>query len=86
MLPAGTRAAIRTYLEELGIQDVKVLLMSRNYADGPRQELVFNLTPEHFGSEEKYQQIMPRISWFLPRHYQYLAMKESGQESGFEPL
>ncbi len=86
VLPNLTRAVLREHLKRYGIQDCKILLMNRKKADGILQELVFNLTPDHFGSEQKYQGVMQSMAWFLPRHYTYVSMEEASFKDAFRPL
>ncbi len=85
-LPIQTRAVLRTFLTHVGIPDAKLLLMSRHTPAGPIQELVFNMTPEKFETQEQYENVMRGIGWFLPRHYTYVAMSESTFAESFSPL
>ena len=85
-LPAATRTVVRKFLQGTGVNDAKILLMSRQRLQGLSQELVFNLTPEKFAKKEQFDAIMRCLSWFLPRHYRYVSMPEAGMENGFEPI
>jgi hypothetical protein len=87
ILPAQARAAIRKFLEGLSIVDAKILLMNRRKPDEQfLQELVFNLTPDKFQSHEYFEAVMRSIAWYLPRHYTFVSMHESGRENNFVEL
>ena len=86
ILPMETRNVIREYLSRHGIIDCKILLMNRGTPEGITREIVFNITSDQFENEAKYEDIMGRISWFLPRHYIYDSMNESGFENNFVPI
>ena len=85
-LPGATRTVIRNFLKSIGVNDGKLLLMSRQKPQGVSQELVFNLTLEKFEKKEQFENVMRRISWFLPRHYRYVSMEESTMGNNFEPI
>lgn len=85
-LPAAARAILRQFIEQQGIRDVKVALMSRKYGDEVLQELVTNLTPHKTG-ENLYKALQTHLNWFLPAHYSMVAMDEEGSlKDHFEPL
>lgn len=77
------RSVLREFLIFNGVTSPKVFLMSRSNG---AQELVFNLTPEDFESEEIFRDLMQRLGWFLPRHYSYVGMKEGSFKENFEEL
>jgi hypothetical protein len=85
LLPGDTRTVIRNFLQGLGINDGKLLLLNRPKSGAP-EELVFNLTPDKFGKQEKFESVMRSISWFLPRHYRYVSMPEASMKDSFEPV
>src|SRR5690606_2662464 len=85
-LPAAARTILRQFIEQQGIRDVKVALMSRKYGDEVLQELVTNLTPHKTG-ENLYEALQSHLQWFLPAHYSMVAMDEAGSlKDHFEPL
>lgn len=88
ILPDMTRSVLREFLSANGVKSPKVLLMSRSKALGEKasQDLVFNLTPADFGSEETFRNVMGHLGWFLPRHYSYVGMRENQFEDGFMAL
>jgi hypothetical protein len=87
ILPTQARAAIRKFLEGLSIYDAKIFLMNRRKPDEQfLQELVFNLTPDKFESHEYFEAVMRSIAWYLPRHYTFVSMHESGRENNFVAL
>ncbi len=76
LLPPPVRNAMREYLKYHGLTDVKIVLLSRHTPQGPVQQLIFNLTPEQFEDEAKYEAFSQSLGWFLPRHYLFGAMEE----------
>lgn len=85
-LPAAARTILRQFIEQQGIRDLKVALMSRKYGDEVLQELVTNLTPHKTG-ENLYEALQSHLQWFLPAHYSMVAMDEAGSlKDHFEPL
>ena len=76
LLPPQVRDAMRQYLEHHGHKDVKIVLLSRQTPHGPVQQLIFNLTPDRFDSEEAYQAFTQSLGWFMPHHYLFGAMEE----------
>jgi len=85
-LPKAVRPILRQFLEQQGIHDTKIALMSRNYGDEVLQELVTNLTPEKTG-RELFEALQSHLKWFLPDHYSMVAMDENGAlKDNFEPL
>ncbi len=68
-LPPYARDVLRHFLKTaLGVESPKVLLMHRPSAR-PSQQLIFNLFPEDFETEEAYTTALQALKWFLPRHY-----------------
>lgn len=86
ILPIETRAVIREFLTNAGLENVKIALVNRRRPSGILQELVFNLTPARFQSTEHYEAVMRSIAWYLPRHYSYVSMEESALGENFQPL
>jgi len=88
ILPKDLRHNLREYLVNMGIKEPKIMLIARNYDDETlvSQDLVFNITPAMFQTEQDFKQIMASISWFLPRHYSYMGIDEQTVENGFMPL
>lgn len=84
MLPSKTRHVIQSWLSSQGIAEAKVLLMKRG--NDQDEELVFNLQPDMFPSPEYFESIMNRLTWFLPRHYSVLSMREASMPGSFAPL
>ena len=81
------RAVLHKFLVTNGVKSPKVLLMCRTAQNGNvSQELVFNLTPEDFESEEVFRNVMQRLGWFLPRHYSFVGMNEDRFKDSFMAL
>lgn len=88
ILPTPTRAILKSFLEHKQIKDAKVLLMTTQTPDGREaQDLVFNITPQDFPSQEEFQATAQQMQWFLPRHYSlaFFGENESLKEH-FQPL
>lgn len=88
ILPEMTRGILRAFFITNGIKSPKVLLMSRRSVNTNEvfQDLVFNVTPADFESEESFRRVMQYVGWFLPRHYSYVGLSENGPNDGFMPL
>jgi len=86
-LPGYVRATLRRFLVDgVGLQDPQILLMNRPH-DGPGEQLVFSIYPEDFETEEIYNFVMGRITWFLPRHYPVVSVaKEARLDDHFQAL
>jgi len=81
------RTVLREFLLSNGVKSPKMLMMIRHGENASvSQELVFNLTPEDFESEEVFRSVMQRLGWFLPRHYAYVGMREDSLTGSFMPL
>ena len=86
LLPPAVRNAMREYLQYHGHTDVKIVLLSRHTPQGPVQQLIFNLTPDQFEDEEKYQAFTQSLGWFMPHHYLFGAMEEKVFKGQFAAL
>lgn len=81
------REVLREFLTRNGIKSPKVFLMSRAPKNAEAsQELVFNITPADFESEEVFRYVMQSLGWFLPRHYSFVGMNEDRFNDSFMPL
>ncbi|SDJ47932.1 hypothetical protein SAMN04487898_10340 [Pedobacter sp. ok626] len=88
ILPKMARTILRQFLINNGVKSPKVLLMSRHGSSDEvaSQDLVFNLTPESFESEELFRSVTRHLAWFLPRHYSFAALAEKQFSDCFMPL
>lgn len=88
ILPTQARKHIKKYLLEKGVENPKILLMSRviNGDTGFLQELVFNILPNQFKTEEEYRTVMKDLNWFFPHFYSYVGMSEESFAKDFMPL
>jgi len=87
ILSVLNRKVLREFLISQGVSSPKVFLMSRTISNGDvSQELVFNLTPASFPSEEVFRSVMQNIGWFLPHHYSFVGMNEDRFNDSFMPL
>lgn len=79
ILPQQARHVIAEFLKMNGVKSPKVSLMIRRRKDGKgiSQELVFNLTPDDFKTENVYRYLMHTLGWYLPRHYSYAGFTPS---------
>jgi hypothetical protein len=72
LLPAYVRKVIHQHFKRMGLEQPGVLLMHRPSV--PESNLVFNVFPEMFASEEDFRVALGSVSWFLPRHYSVLGV------------
>lgn len=86
ILPQQTRKLLKDFFELNSIQNPKVMLMVRKTDDEVQQDLVFNITPSLFDSEDQYRNMMQTVTWYLPRHYSIMGLAEENIENGFMPL
>lgn len=87
ILPDATRNILRSYFAAQGAENVKVVMVNRPKGEEFLQQLMFNLTPKDFESEEKFGHVMNWLSWFLPKHYSYGSIDEKALgEENFMPL
>jgi len=86
ILSTRHRAILREFLIGSGIPSPKVFLMSRTVNGETSQELVFNLSPDNFATEQDFRYVMQSLGWFLPRHYSFVGMSEETFKDSFMPL
>ena len=87
LLPQVARDILKRFLTAQGVKDPQILLMARSSEAAKRTDLVFGLSPEDVGGEERLNLLLRWISWFLPRGLPFCAMKkESLGEGAFAPL
>jgi hypothetical protein len=86
VLPECLRKLLRIYFQKNEIISAKILLMARHVGESVSQDLVFNLTPDKFESESRYNQVMQGVRWYLPRHYSYISLSENQFGNDFKPL
>lgn len=86
-LPPYARKAIKEFLtEKTGNAGPRVLLVNdpRNTAG---QLLTFSVFAEDFASKNDFEDVMYRLTWYLPPHYGLVSIaKDSELAKGFEPL
>lgn len=68
-LPGKTRKALRAFLQSIGVEKPKVMMVCRKNNGTFIQELAFNIFREDFNNPDELNNRMAQISWFLPRHY-----------------
>lgn len=88
VFPPYLRRHIAEFLSYSGLKNAKLMLVARNYTDEERatQDLVFNIMPTQFATEQEFNNIMNTIQWFLPKHYSFFGVDELSIENGFQPL
>lgn len=86
IIPAPTRNILKQYLKQYTNTEAKILLTNRAQGEEYIQQLVFNLTPNDFSSEEHFNGVMQNIGWFLPRHYTFASTSEETFGEHFMPL
>lgn len=72
LLPGYVRKTIHEHFRRMGLERPAVVLMHRPSV--PESNLVFNVFPEMFASEEDFRVALGSVSWFLPRHYTVLGV------------
>jgi hypothetical protein len=86
-LPAQARKALRAFLQSIGVQRPKIMMVCRTKQGQVIQELAFNIFREDFQSVDQLNYRLQQISWYLPRHYVILSLpKKSNLTSSFEDL
>lgn len=78
-VPARTRNVMRSFLINSGLINPQIMMVCRSINGEGIQELVFNVFPEDFPSEEGLNFRLQQISWFLPRHYIVLAISKNSE-------
>lgn len=88
IFPTYLRHQIREFLQYSGIKNPKLMLIARNYMHEKHvsQDLLFNIIPAQFPSENDFNVVMNTIRWFLPKHYSFFGVDELAIENGFQPL
>lgn len=86
ILPLQTRNILKKYLGQFTNKEVKILLTNRPSGEEFLQQIVFNLIPGDFESEEHFNGAMQHVGWFLPRHYTYASTAEESFGDHFQVL
>ena len=76
-LPKQSRVIIEKFLQSIGLQQPKLVMICRTVNEKMVQELAFNIFVEDFADSEQLNNYLHRISWFLPRHYIILAVPKN---------
>ncbi|MBW7674044.1 hypothetical protein [Chryseobacterium chendengshani] len=76
-LPQSARKNIRDFLFTFNLVNVKIALIW--WIDSNRLTLAFNIVPEQFTDyeEENLQSLLQFLSWYLPRQYQIIFVRET---------
>jgi hypothetical protein len=83
-LPDFARAAISRFMKDVVGVPKPSCFMVIDAAMNPSQNLVFNVEPANFPSEDVFGQVMRALSWFMPRDYALVVMP--GQHEHYQPL
>lgn len=86
IIPPSVRDILRKYLAQYTKKEVKLVLTNRPHGEEFLQQIIFNLEPQDFESEEHFRGVMQNIAWFLPRHYTYASTSEITFGDHFQPL
>src|SRR5699024_2259027 len=87
LLPKKVRKHLRKLLIESGIQHPKILLMHRERPKKePREDLIFNFTPQDFKHQKQYEKTLNAIRWYLPQHYSWATVDEDSLPPVFASL
>lgn len=87
ILPPETRTVLRRFMNQQGFNSPKIALYASVQQDGRYvQELALNVSKEYdFDSDERFNQFMSTLGWFLPRHYA-IACIDAANLLKMEPL
>ena len=86
-LPAATRRNLKRFLQSIGIEQPKIMLVVRPIHGQMVKELLINIFREDFDSDQQFQHRLNQISWLLPRHYIILVItKDHELVSKFQDL
>jgi hypothetical protein len=85
--PAYARKVIKDFLiQKTGNADPQVMLVT-NPRNVPVQSLVFSVFSGDFANQQAFDEIMYRLTWFLPGHYGLLSITRDAEIAKFlQPL
>lgn len=86
-LPAVARQNIKRFLDAHGVKDPSLFMM-HDVTMRPPQQLVFNVFREDFPTPDHFNQVMNRLTWYLPPHYGLVSLPNRGTQfdEAFKPL
>jgi hypothetical protein len=85
--PAYARKVIKDFLTQKTGNSTPQVMLVTNPRKAPVQSLVFSVFAEDFDSRQDFDDIMYRLTWFLPEHYGLLSIaKDAEIASLFQPL
>ena len=83
-LPNATRNILKKYLQGIGIETPKLMLVHRTIENQIIPELAFNIYVEDYENKNQLNYYMQQLSWYLPKHYVILSVpKDSDLNKGF---
>jgi len=77
--PKQSRAILRSFLQSIGVEEPKIMMVCRKMEGEVIQELAFNLFAEDFENIDHLNFRLKQISWFLPRHYVILSVPKNAE-------
>ncbi|WP_183558348.1 hypothetical protein [Mucilaginibacter sp. SP1R1] len=88
LIPKVSRSIIKTFLIENGIRSPQICFIMRSnwLGDHLSQDLVFNITPFDVGGDDKFNVLMQKIQWHLPKHYSVVGLDKIAFKDHFMPL
>lgn len=72
-LPAAARQILKQYLELNGVKQ-PAMFMLHDTSMQPPQQLVFNIFRENYPSDEHYNAVCQRLTWYLPPSYSFVTL------------
>ena len=74
LLPKQSQEHLLNFLKESGIETAKISLLVRHQKNGKGmvQDLVFNIDAQNFKDEQRYQRVVQKLAWYLPKHYTFI--------------
>ncbi|MEO7112421.1 MAG: hypothetical protein ABI183_18390 [Polyangiaceae bacterium] len=86
-LPTWARRVIAGFLKSAAKIETPSVCVMADPRRGPSRNLVFNIHPQDFASQEDFQRVMNMISWFLPAKRACVALSRGAlSPSDFIPL
>ena len=74
--PKQARKNVKRFLQQYGVTNPMVMLVTRPINGKLAQELAFNVFAEDFKNTEQLNYMLKQISWYLPRHYIMLSVPQ----------
>jgi hypothetical protein len=85
--PAYARNVLKHFLIRVTGNSAPQVMLVTHPRKAPAQSLVFSVYPEDFTSRQDFDDLMYRLTWFLPGHYGLLSIAKDAEIAKFlQPL